>query len=120
MNAKLNALVHARWCESTLPTVIILAGVLAGLETSPALVARYGPLLEALDLVVLAIFIVEMALKLAVQGRQPWHYFRDGWNVFDFMIVARGCLPMNAQFAAVLRWARALRLLRLVTALPRL
>lgn len=120
MNAKLNALVHARWFETTILTVIILAGVLAGLETSPVLVARYGTLLEALDLVVLAIFIVEITLKLAVHGGQPWHYFRDGWNVLDFTIVALCCLPMHAQFAAVLRLARALRLLRLVTVLPRL
>jgi len=84
------------------------------------LVARYGTWLEALDLLVLAIFIVEIALKMAVHGQRPWHYFRDGWNVFDFTIVALCCLPMNAQFAAVLRLARALRLLRLVTALPRL
>ena len=51
MNAKLNALVHARWFETTIMVVIILAGVLAGLETSPALVARYGVWLEALYLV---------------------------------------------------------------------
>lgn len=120
MNAKLNALVHARWFEATIMVVILLAGVLAGLETSPALVARHRAGLEALDLVVLAIFIVEIALKMAAHGRQPWHYFREGWNVFDFTIVALCCLPMNAQFAAVLRLARALRLLRLVTALPRL
>ena len=120
MNGKLNTVVHARWFEATIMVVIILAGVLAGLETSPALVARYGAGLEALDLLVLAIFVVEIALKMAVHGRQPWHYFRDGWNVFDFTIVALCCLPMNAQFAAVLRLARALRLLRLVTALPRL
>ncbi|MCU0770414.1 MAG: ion transporter [Verrucomicrobia bacterium] len=120
MNTKLNALVHARWFETTILAVILLAGVLTGLETSPALVARYGMLLEALDLAILAVFIVELALKMAAHGRQPWHYFRDGWNVFDFTIVALCCLPMNAQFAAVLRLARALRLLRLVSALPRL
>ena len=68
--------------------VIILAGVLAGLETSAELIARYGTLLEALDLVVLAIFIVEIALKVAARGRRPWHYFREGWNMFDFTIVA--------------------------------
>ena len=50
MNAKLNALVHARWFETPVLIVIILAGVLAGLETSSALVARYGTLLEALYL----------------------------------------------------------------------
>jgi voltage-gated sodium channel len=71
MYTKLNALVHARWFETTILAVIILAGVLAGLETCSALVARYGTLLKALDLAVLAIFIVEIALKLAVHGRQP-------------------------------------------------
>ena len=93
MNGKLNAVVHARWFETTILVVILLAGVLAGLETSPVLVARYGTLLEALDFAVLAIFIVEIALKLAVHGRQPWRYFREGWNVFDFTIVALCCLP---------------------------
>lgn len=120
VNSRLKAVVHARWFESTILTVIIAAGVLTGLETSPVLVARYGTLLEALDLLVLAIFILEIALKMAAHGRQPWNYFRDGWNVFDFTIVALCCLPLNAQFAAALRLARALRLLRLVTALPRL
>jgi len=36
MNAKLNTLIRARWFETTILAVIILAGVLAGLETSPA------------------------------------------------------------------------------------
>jgi voltage-gated sodium channel len=100
--------------------VILLAGVLAGLETSSALRADYGPLLKRFNLLVLVIFIAEMMLKLAAHGRRPWRYFHDGWNVFDFAIVALCCLPMDAQFAAVLRLARGLRLLRLVTALPRL
>ena len=100
--------------------VILLAGVLAGLETSNSLITTYGPLLKRLNLLVLVIFITEMTLKLAAHGRRPWLYFRDGWNVFDFAIVALCCLPMDSQFAAVLRLARGLRLLRLVTALPRL
>jgi len=120
MHAKLKALVHARWFERTILAVIVLAGVLAGLETSTAIVNRHGGLLERLDLVVLVIFILEIGLKMAAHGRRPWDYFRDGWNVFDFTIVALCCLPMDSQFAAVLRLARGLRLLRLVTALPKL
>jgi voltage-gated sodium channel len=100
--------------------VILLAGVLAGLETSNVLMAEYGPLVKRFNLLVLVIFIAEITIKLAAHGRRPWHYFRDGWNVFDFAIVALCCLPMDSQFAAVLRLARGLRLLRLVTALPRL
>ena len=68
--------------------VILLAGVLAGLETSNSFLAAYGPLLKRLNLLVLVIFIAEMTLKLAAHGRWPWQYFRDGWNVFDFAIVA--------------------------------
>jgi voltage-gated sodium channel len=120
MNGKLKVLVHARWFETTILVVILLAGILAGLETSSTLVARHGSLLETLDLVVLAVFLVEIGLKMAAHGRQPWHYFRDGWNVFDFTIVALCCLPMDSPFAAVLRLARGLRLLRLITVLPRL
>jgi hypothetical protein len=63
MNGKQNTLLHSRWFETTIVVVIILAGVLAGLETSPPLVARFGTLLDALDLVVLVIFIVGIALK---------------------------------------------------------
>jgi len=39
---------------------------------------------------------------------------------FERTILALCCLPLEAQFAAALRQARALRLLRLVTALPKL
>ncbi len=114
------SIVQSRWFQRIIVAVIVLAGVLAGLETSSTLRARHGELLRLLDGVVLGIFALEIALKLAAHGRQPWQYFRDGWNVFDFSIVAVCLLPLESQFLAVLRVARALRLLRLVTALPKL
>lgn len=120
MHAKVNALVHSRGFERTILAVIVLAGLLAGLETSATVITRHGALLERLDFLVLAVFLLEIGLKMAAHGRRPWNYFRDGWNVFDFTIVALCCLPMDSQFAAVLRLTRGLRLLRLVTALPKL
>jgi voltage-gated sodium channel len=113
-------MVEANWFHRTIVAVILLAGVLAGLETSAVVRERHDSLLRALDALVLGVFIVEMALKLAAHGRKPWLYFGDGWNIFDFVIVLLCCLPMDSQFAAVLRLARGLRLLRLVTALPKL
>ena len=113
-------IVEARSFRAIIIAVILLAGVLAGLETSPALIAQYGSVLRMLDLAVLAIFVVEIALKLAAHGRRPLDYFRDGWNVFDFAIVAFCLLPVGGPFAAVLRLVRVLRLLRLVSALPKL
>ncbi|MEL6343603.1 MAG: ion transporter, partial [Myxococcota bacterium] len=58
--------------------------------------------------------------KMGAEGRRPWRYFQDPWNIFDFTIVAVCFLPINAQYVAVLRLARLLRVLKLVRALPRL
>ena len=113
-------IVNSRLFRGTIIAVIVFAGVLAGVETNAALVAQHGTLLHTLDAAVLAIFIAEIALKIAAHGRRPLDYFRDGWNVFDFSIVALCLLPVGGSFAAVLRLVRALRLLRLVSALPKL
>ena len=118
MKSRLHFVVNSAWFNRLMVAVILLAGVLAGLETSAALRESYGVLLRSLDALVLVIFVAEIALKIAAHGRRPWGYFQDGWNVFDFLIVAVCCLPVEAQFAAVFRLARGLRLLRLVTAVP--
>ena len=117
MPAITSTIVEHPWFQRIIIAMILLAGVLAGLETNAALVAQHGALLHTLDWVVLGVFIVEALLKLAAQrGR----YFSDGWNVFDFAIVVLCLLPIQSQFAVVLRLVRTLRLLRLVTALPKL
>lgn len=113
-------IVESRAFRATIILVILLAGVLVGVETNPALAVEYRTLLRALDVTVLGIFIAEIALKIIAKGRRPLDYFLDGWNVFDFTIVAVCLLPVGGPFAAVLRLVRTLRLLRLVTALPRL
>ena len=113
-------IVDSRAFRAIIIAVILFAGVLAGVETSAAMLVQHGALLHALDVTVLAVFIIEIVLKLAAHGRRPLDYFRDGWNVFDFSIVALCLLPVGGPFAAVLRLVRTLRLLRLVTALPKL
>ena len=113
-------IVHAAWFQRLIILTIVLAGVLAGIETDAATVATHGPVLRTLDGIVLGIFIVEVLLKLTANCPRPWNYFRDGWNVFDFVVVVLCLLPMDSQFAVVLRLGRTLRLLRLVSALPKL
>ena len=120
MIKSVNQLVASKVFHHFIVAVIVLAGVVAGLETSPALMAEHGGLLDALDRLILGVFIVEALLKMAALGRRPWCYFADGWNVFDFLIIVICVLPVGGPFAAVLRLARALRLLRLVSALPKL
>ncbi|MBI2813482.1 MAG: ion transporter [Opitutae bacterium] len=100
--------------------MIVLAGTLAGLETSAPLMARHGHWISLLDRAVLGFFVVEIGLRVAAHGRRPLAYFADGWNVFDCLIVAACLLPVGGPFASVLRLARVLRLMRLVHALPKL
>jgi len=106
--------------QRTITGVILAAAVLVGLETDKHIVAAHGPLLHALDKLVLGIFCVEIALKLIALAPTSWRYFLDPWNVFDFTIVAACFLPLEGQYATVLRLLRLLRVLRLVHALPRL
>jgi voltage-gated sodium channel len=113
-------LIDARWFNRCVLAAILGAAVLAGIETDRGLVSTYGPLLHALDRLVVAVFVVEMAIRLGAHGRAPWVFFRDGWNVFDFLVVLLSVLPAGTHFAAVLRLVRVLRLLRLITAVPKL
>jgi voltage-gated sodium channel len=113
-------IVHSPGFQRFIIATILLAGVLAGIETDAAMMVAHGPLLRTLDAVVLGIFIIEAILKLTAHSPRPLDYFRDGWNVFDFAIIVLCLLPMDSQFAVVLRLGRTLRLLRLVSALPKL
>ena len=113
-------IVDASWFQRVIILAILLAGVLSGIETDAAMLAAHGSVLRMIDGIVLGIFLIEVLLKLTASCPKPWNYFRDGWNVFDFVVVVLCLMPMDSQFAVVLRLGRALRLLRLVSALPKL
>ena len=84
------------------------------------MVEKYGTILHALDSIVLTIFVIEVVMKMGAEGKRPWLYFKDPWNVFDFTIVAICFIPAAGQYALVMRMARLLRVLRLVRFIPRL
>jgi voltage-gated sodium channel len=96
--------------------VIMFNAVLLGMETSDRLMAAFGPLIVALDHACLAIFILELGLKIFAQGGR---FVRSGWNVFDFVIIGIAIVP-GAQSLSVLRALRILRVLRVVSAAPSL
>lgn len=113
-------LIEHRAFERTVLCVILLAGVLVGLETSRSLMERFGEQLIFLNHVVLSLFVAEVVLKVIAEGRAPWRYFRVGWNVFDFCVVVACLLPSGGAWLAVARLARILRVLRLATMLEEL
>ena len=68
----------------------------------------------ALDTAILAVFVVEIVLRLYVHRQAFW---RDPWSVFDFVVVTIALLPATGQLA-VLRALRVLRVMRLLTMVP--
>ena len=100
--------------------VIVVNAVLVGLETSGNLLAWAGVVLELFNYAVVAIFMFEIGVRIIAYWPRPLAFFRDGWNVFDFVVVAITILPAVGTFAAVVRLARVLRILRLVSVHPEL
>jgi len=111
---RLEAFVTSPPFERFIIGVILFNAVTLGLETVPAAMARFGPLLLTLDSLALAVFVVEITLKLVAMG---FRFFRRGWNIFDLTIVLISLAPASEGFA-VLRAFRILRVLRLMTLLP--
>ena len=112
----LRSVVQDRRTERFIMALIILNAITLGLETSQSVMAKYGDVLVAIDRIIIAIFVAEILARLAVQR---WAFFRDGWNIFDAIVVGIALAPATAAFS-VLRALRVLRLLRLITAVPAL
>lgn len=120
MTATLQKITASNAFAYTVLGLIVVAAALVGVETYPGVMERHGRLLHGLDRVIIWLFAAEAALKIAAGGRRWYDYFRDPWNLFDFTIVVVCFLPVDAQYAQVLRLARVLRALRLVSAIPKL
>jgi len=120
MTAVCKRLIEAKWFSGFIFGVIIAAGVVVGLQTYKGFEARHHDLLGALDAIILGIFVLEVVIKIIAEGKKPLRYFSDPWNIFDFTIVVVCFLPIGGKFVPVLRLARVLRVMKLVSAIPRL
>jgi len=102
-------------------SLILLTTIVTGIETYPEIASKHHRLLVFLDNLVVYSFAFEIILKMLALGKRPWDFFRDPWNVFDFVIVAVCLFPYaDTHFVAVLRIFRILRILRMITFFPKL
>ena len=114
LQQKVRALVDAPLFRHTIIVVIVLNAIVLGLETVPQIYRSIGTVLDLADRTMLAIFVVELLLRLfAYRGA----FFRDPWSVFDIIVVGIAVLPHSGAFSVV-RALRVLRVLRLLSAVP--
>jgi voltage-gated sodium channel len=108
----------AAWFNFFIFGVILANAAVLGLETYPSVADRHGGLLTTLNDVFLGVFVVELVIRLVGFGSRPQDFFRSGWNVFDFLVVAASFTPGLRENAMLLRIARLARVLRIVRLLP--
>ncbi len=114
LRQRIRRVLETESAEKTIVAVIVANAIVLGLETYPAVQARFGPLLVALDHVFLWFFTIEIIARIYAHGLR---FFRGAWNLFDFAVVAIAWLPAAGPFS-VLRALRVLRVLRLITTVP--
>jgi len=102
-------------------SAILASALIIGLETYPDFYARHHTALRWLDQFILYIFVIEISLKILSKGNDPLSFFKDPWNVFDFIIVAVCFIPgIDTHYVAVMRLFRILRVFRVISIFPKL
>lgn len=114
----IKTLTETRFFQGFIVCIILLNAVVIGAETYPYMATKYGTQLHLLDSFCLWIFVLEIILKLIACGRQPLNFFKNGWNLFDFIIVSAAFIPGIQNQTTILRLIRLLRVLRLLSAMP--
>ena len=99
-------------------SVILINALLIGLSTyltdAPALRT-----IAAIETVCVGIYVVEIVLRFIARDSTK-AFFRDGWNIFDPVIVIAAIIPASNGIGPVLRILRVFRVLRLIKTIPEL
>ncbi len=102
--------------ELAIAFVILSNAFALALLTMPDLSEDSKNLAIQLDQIALWIYSAELVIRILSYGRKPWMFFRQGWNIFDFLIIAAA--PLFAGQTVVLRLLRLFRLIRIFRFLP--
>lgn len=116
LHHRIGAWIESPRMQRLILVLIVINAAILGLETSPWVMGLIGPALIAADKAILAVFVLEILAKLVAHRGG---FFRQPWNVFDFVVVGIALVPASGPLS-VLRALRVLRVLRLVSGMPRL
>lgn len=112
----LTNIVYSSPFELFIAFVILVNATSLAILTMPELDESVRRACEQIDLVCFAIYAVELVMRILSYGKRPWDFFKTGWNVFDFIVIAAS--PIFAGQTVVLRLLRLLRLFRIFRFLP--
>jgi len=98
--------------------VIVASAIYAGVS-SYNIPNQYTVLLDYFDYAITIFFLIEILIRIFAEANHPIRFFKNGWNVFDFIIVVVSLVPVDgASSAFVARLLRIIRILRIITVVP--
>ena len=98
-------------------TVIIASALYAGIS-SYDLPEEYIYYLLIFDYAITVFFLIELIIRMIAE-RDLGKFFKDGWNIFDTIIVVLSLVPIGASSSVfVARLLRIIRVLRIITVIP--
>ncbi len=119
LHARLDQLRRNPAFETFVIAVIILSAIVVGAKTFD-ITPGQARLLSMLDIAVTLFFLTEISIRFLAEKNKK-QFFRDGWNVFDSVIVLVSIIPLpDADAATVGRLIRVFRVLRMVSIVPEL
>ena len=99
--------------------VIIFSALLVG-TTTYDIDPQYHLILSFLDYGVTIFFVIELSIRFLGEEKKS-EFLKDGWNLFDTIIVTVSLIPLGAgNSALLLRLLRVFRVLRLISFIPEL
>ncbi|VAW49269.1 putative cation transporter component [hydrothermal vent metagenome] len=99
--------------------VIIFSSLMIGVQTYDLNPWVDGGI-RFLDYAVTLFFVLEISIRMAAEDKLK-NFFKKGWNVFDFVIVAISLIPMDdSEYAMIARMLRLFRVMRLISFIPEL
>jgi voltage-gated sodium channel len=112
----LAGIVNGDTFQHAILVLIFFNGIILALDAIPAVDEDARALLQLIDRIIIWVFIVEISVRIVANGRA---FFRDGWSLFDFFVVAISA-PGTMTGISALRILRALRLLRVLSGVSQL
>ena len=116
MREKIYNLVESPKFKNFILAVILINGLTMGLETYDSVMESFGPYFMAFERMVIIIFIIEIILRIYAHRVA---FFKDGWSIFDLIIVLISLAPANESFE-IFRILRVFRLFRIITVAPQM
>lgn len=115
---RLKAVDSSKVFQGIVIAVIIISALLVGAKTHN-LPEQVITALAIMDLGVTVFFVVEIVIRFLADPKKK-QFFKNGWNIFDTIIVIGSLIPAGGSGVLIARLLRVFRVLRLVSMVPEL